>query len=61
MQDTTLATSWKRISDKLKGLINSRGVERVQDTLPPNAKEKDDPQLASWEGEGGKGAGRPPM
>lgn len=58
MQDTTSTTSWKRFTEKLKGLIIPRKVLHVRDTLPPFIKGTDAPRLVNWEVEGGKSADR---
>lgn len=47
MQDATVVSSWKRFIDKAKELIIPR-------PMTPGVPEKDAPQLANWEGEGGK-------
>ncbi len=57
MQHMPETTSWKRISDKVKGLMDPRRAERVKNALPLKTQEKDAAQLASWEGEGGKSEG----
>jgi hypothetical protein len=60
MRDDTMITSWRRFSDTFKGLVNPGRGAGVQNMPPaPAQQEKDGPQLATWEDEGGKISGRP--